>query len=177
MAVAEPILDFTDLVFTKDVKLVLTTISTTKNWNKIYNQLFEGGVPQNIQEQIKNLPKRVQTASQWSTLLSSFEELNSQRNLDEERFAHFNSFVKRILSVEGQDPFPNTSVAIKLYMTACQPNYESLESVPLNSNFVLLHMCKEEIKKFRRDTELQEKYEKQLPDLLRILLPQSTNGK
>ncbi len=181
MAVAKPILDFTDLVLTKDVKLVLTTISTTKNWKKIYSQLFEGGIPENIQNQIKNLPKKQHSSSQWSALVSSFNgESTQQRDPSKDtsgRFEHFNSFINRIQSVEGQDAFPDPSVAIKVYMTACQPNYESLESLPMDNNFVLMHMCKEEIKRFRKDPDLQEKYEKQLPDLLRILLAQSSNRK
>jgi hypothetical protein len=186
MATGKWQIDFSGLkTLPKHVKLATIAISTTENWDEIYMHLFEGRMPEKIETQIKSLTVKEHSETQWSNLLSSFgdpvlvdlEEMFKDKS---GKYAHFQQFVERIHSVEGQESFPSTATAIKVYMTVCQPNYEILKPLPVvavsaKTKFTLRYKTGEEIKRFRRDKELAKKYEKQLPALLTLLMSQFTN--
>ena len=185
MDVTRQKLDFTGLVLPDYVKTVLEIISPFANWNVIYKSLIEGSVPVEISRQISSHQKEGDvefSADQWRDLLSlynnSFDQalqLSDLMNGKDARFDHIRSLVERIQSAPNQDKITTSSLAVKIYSTVCQPNYDFLKDIPFEkTSFTLRDKTQDEIKKFRKDKELNKKYASQLPVILSVLISNLT---
>lgn len=148
---------------------ILSILTGDREWSTLYSQLFEGPPPREMKTTMSNLKEFEFTVSEWAQVLEKLDSTNVEKKIPLSRISTENEFYHlRVFMDAVPLENPTSSVIIKIYLTACQPNYPSLVST-LEGITKLKYDTKKKINEARKNPSLQENYRTQLLDILQVL--------